>query len=308
MDSTCNINPFSSVIEAERDVLFSPPPPPPHRHRPSIPFQDEELDLNDKVAFAVRYLNDQRLLEKLEKLAECSREKGDLQGILLTGLRQNGCELIQKYLDQTNDIRTAALLGIHVSEDVQQDCSYVQEWIEGYRLLLDELQMWNERAEFDIYRNHSLLNLRRHFYENKSNSISSQQNFCIFCQTSLDPSQANASSSSSSSTNMSLANPVRSYHRPSQQVTNRASTNSNYSSTHQSNDIVRLLFLRSLLFITDPFLFQLTICAKCRQILPRCSICMMSLTTYIEDASFTYDPTPGAFLSLPLSLIFPLDC
>jgi hypothetical protein len=27
--------------------------------------KDEQLDLNDKVAFAVRYLNDQRLFEKL---------------------------------------------------------------------------------------------------------------------------------------------------------------------------------------------------------------------------------------------------
>ncbi|CAF3915516.1 unnamed protein product, partial [Rotaria sp. Silwood1] len=30
---------------------------------------------------------------------------------------------------------------------------------------------------------------------------------------------------------------------------------------------------------------MLMVCAKCRQVLPRYSICMMSLTTYIEDAS-----------------------
>ncbi len=36
------------------------------------------------------------------------------------------------------------------------------------------------------------------------------------------------------------------------------------------------------------------VCAKCRQVLPRCSICMMSLTTYIEDASYTYEPYPGS--------------
>jgi hypothetical protein len=35
------------------------------------------------------------------------------------------------------------------------------------------------------------------------------------------------------------------------------------------------------------------VCAKCRQVLPRCSICMMSLTTYIEDASYAYEPFPG---------------
>jgi hypothetical protein len=34
-------------------------------------------------------------------------------------------------LDQTNDIRTAALLAIYVPEEVNQECSYVQEWIEG---------------------------------------------------------------------------------------------------------------------------------------------------------------------------------
>ena len=116
-------------------------------------FQNEQIDLSDKVAFAARYLNELRLYEKLDKLAEESREKGDLQGILLTGnrrrrrrrrsilgdkrkivllgLRQNGCELIQKYLDQSNDIRTAALLAIYVPEDVFQEFSYVQEWIEG---------------------------------------------------------------------------------------------------------------------------------------------------------------------------------
>ena len=53
--------------------------------------QDEQLDLNDKVAFAARYLNDQRLYEKLDKLADKSRDKGDLQGILLTGLNWLFC-------------------------------------------------------------------------------------------------------------------------------------------------------------------------------------------------------------------------
>ena len=50
-----------------------------------VSLKDEPLDLNDKVAFTARYLNDQRLHEKLDKLAEEAREKGDLQGILLTG-------------------------------------------------------------------------------------------------------------------------------------------------------------------------------------------------------------------------------
>ena len=54
-----------------------------------------------------------------------------VEQMLHSGLRPSGCELIQRYLDQTNDIRTAALLAIYVPEDVHQECSYVHEWIEG---------------------------------------------------------------------------------------------------------------------------------------------------------------------------------
>ncbi|CAF4536070.1 unnamed protein product, partial [Rotaria sp. Silwood2] len=240
---------------------------------------DEQLDLNDKVAFAARYLNDQRLYDKLDKLAEESREKGDLQGILLTGLRQNGCELIQKYLDQTSDIRTAALLAIYVPEDVHQECPYVQEWIEGFRLLLDELQMWNERAEFDIYRSHvtGTTPYRRHYFDR---SINTNPHFsCIFCQTPLEVNQGTPSQtptiiglSTNTNTTPTPTTPLKVQSRVSQQtMTTRSSTSSSSAYPPPNSDM-------------------LMVCAKCRQVLPRCSICMMSLTTYIEDASYAYEP------------------
>jgi hypothetical protein len=51
-------------------------------------------------------------------------------------------------------------------------------------LLLDELQVWNKRAEFDIYRNHvtgTTTPHRRHLYDR---SINVNHRFsCIFCQT-----------------------------------------------------------------------------------------------------------------------------
>ncbi|CAF0871962.1 unnamed protein product [Rotaria sp. Silwood1] len=238
---------------------------------------DEQLDLNDKVAFAARYLNDQRLYDKLDKLADESREKGDLQGILLTGLRQNGCELIQKYLDQTSDIRTAALLAIYVPEDVHQECPYVQEWIEGFRLLLDELQMWNERAEFDIYRSHvtGTTPYRRHYFDR---AINTNQHFsCIFCQTPLEVNQGTSSQTPtigglSTNTTSTPTTPLKVQSRASQQtMTTRSSASSSSTYPPPNSDM-------------------LMVCAKCRQVLPRCSICMMSLTTYIEDASYAYEP------------------
>ncbi|CAF1350017.1 unnamed protein product [Adineta steineri] len=235
---------------------------------------DEQLDLNDKVAFAARYLNDDRLYDKLDKLADESRKKGDLQGILLTGLRQNGCELIQKYLDQTNDIRTAALLAIYVPEDVHQECQYVQEWIEGFRLLLDELQLWSERAEFDIYRSHvtGTTPHRRHH----DRSMNMNHHFsCIFCQTPLEAhhGMSNQTSTTNSSSTPIPTTPSKPQGRGSQPNNqNRSSGSSSYAPPPNSE--------------------LLMVCAKCRQVLPRCSICMMNLTTYIEDASYAYEPPP----------------
>ncbi|CAF0788328.1 unnamed protein product, partial [Rotaria sordida] len=192
-------------------------------------------------------------------------------------LRQSGCELIQKYLDQTSDIRTAALLAIYVPEDVHQECPYVQEWIEGFRLLLDELQMWNERAEFDIYRSHvtGATPYRRHYYDR---SINTNQHFsCIFCQT---PLEVNQGSSNQTPTMMGLSTnttpipttPLKVQNRIAQQTMATRSSASSSSTYPPSNSDM------------------LMVCAKCRQVLPRCSICMMSLTTYIEDASYAYEP------------------
>ncbi|CAF2041398.1 unnamed protein product, partial [Rotaria magnacalcarata] len=44
---------------------------------------DEQLGLHDKVAFAARYLNEQRLYDKLDKLAEESREKAIFKELFL---------------------------------------------------------------------------------------------------------------------------------------------------------------------------------------------------------------------------------
>jgi len=209
-------------------------------------------------------LNDQRLYEKLDRLADESRDKGDLQGILLTGLRQNGCELIQKYLDQTNDIRTAALLAIYVSEDIIQECPYVQEWIHGfvysrsfvffemeifyfrYRFLLDELQLWNERAEFDIYRSHvnGVNSHRRQIFDRTVNGTPNVS--CMFCQT---PLELNSNSFAQTPTNLNSSSsiqttPMRPNLRQSQQITSRssASSSSNYHSQTPFSDMVSIFF------------------------------------------------------------------
>ncbi len=94
--------------------------------------------------------------------------------------------------------------------------------------------MWNERAEFDIYRSHinGTTPHRRHIFDR---SISSNHHFsCIFCQT---PLEAHQGTSGQTPTNVSFSGnpnitpvpttPIRGHSRGSQQtMTNRSSASS----------------------------------------------------------------------------------
>jgi hypothetical protein len=93
--------------------------------------------------------------------------------------------------------------------------------------------MWNERAEFDIYRSHinGTTPHRRQIYER---SISQNHHFsCIFCQTPLEAHQgiSNQTPTSISLTGNTNSTPMKGHNRGSQQtMTNRSSASS--SSTY----------------------------------------------------------------------------
>jgi hypothetical protein len=120
--------------------------------------------------------------------------------------------------------------------------------------------MWNERAEFDIYRSHvtGTTPHRRHFIDR---SVSLNHHFsCIFCQTPLEAHQGMSSQTPTSiglTTNTNTTpvptTPVRPHTRISQQsMTNRSSTSSssNYPPPPNS-DMVNLIYFYSkfILFI-----------------------------------------------------------
>ena len=115
-----------------------------------------------------------------------------------------------------------------------------------FRLLLDELQLWNERAEFDIYRSHvtGTTPHRRQFYDR---SISSTQHFsCIFCQTPLEGHQGGSNQTPTNSfltgntnTTPMPTTPIRGHTRGSQQMmTNRSSASSSSTYPPPNSDMV----------------------------------------------------------------------
>jgi len=112
------------------------------------------MEVSDCVAFACIYLPDNELLQYIATLTTKLVSGGNLDGIILTGLSNDGLQLLAQYVDNTADVQTAALVSLQgyccTGMEVEKDAR-VQHWIDSYRLLLDTWKLWHQRAEFDIY-------------------------------------------------------------------------------------------------------------------------------------------------------------
>ncbi|GAA5878092.1 hypothetical protein JCM16303_002844 [Sporobolomyces ruberrimus] len=110
------------------------------------------LPLRDRVAVALRFLSDSELVSFLKELENESLSFGDLEAVLLFGLRNDGLTLLSNYVDRTSDVQTAALAYSFVSPGLIRNDLRVIRWIETYRLQLDQLKLWTDRARFDSAR------------------------------------------------------------------------------------------------------------------------------------------------------------
>lgn len=90
---------------------------------------EEGISLADRVAFACKYLSESKLSEYVKLQIQKSVEKGDLNGLLLTGESQDGINILQSYMDSTFDIQTVALIAInYFHRDLCND-QRIQYWI-----------------------------------------------------------------------------------------------------------------------------------------------------------------------------------
>lgn len=107
-----------------------------------------EMSLQDRVAFACTYLDDRQLCAHIAQLTQQVAQRGDINGLFLTGLPNEGISLLTNYVNTTGDVQLACLLVGQVMPSVSR-VSQVQAWFQGYRDLLDQWQMWHQRAIFD---------------------------------------------------------------------------------------------------------------------------------------------------------------
>ncbi|OJA11227.1 hypothetical protein AZE42_07889, partial [Rhizopogon vesiculosus] len=76
----------------------------------------------------------------------CTR--GDIEGLIIAGLTPTGLDILQGYVDRTEDVQTAAMLGVHASPAKFTD-AHAERWPDVYRDLLDGFKLLHYRVAFD---------------------------------------------------------------------------------------------------------------------------------------------------------------
>lgn len=112
---------------------------------------EHSLPLRERLGVALRYLSDKDLTIYLNRIADYVVARGELEGLILTGITPRGVELLQAYVNRTNDVQTAALISLFAVPryfvDVRAD-----HWLDCYRSLLNSWGMYSTRARFDVGR------------------------------------------------------------------------------------------------------------------------------------------------------------
>ncbi|ORZ36253.1 hypothetical protein BCR44DRAFT_1402268 [Catenaria anguillulae PL171] len=109
----------------------------------------ETLEMHERLLVALRYFPDAELLDYVERVTEQAVYDGDLHGILMTGCSPEGVELLQRYVDMTADVQTAALAMSFAVPRRFKD-TRVMMWVDEYRDFLDHQQLFFVRAHLDI--------------------------------------------------------------------------------------------------------------------------------------------------------------
>ncbi|KAF7980728.1 hypothetical protein HWV62_36737 [Athelia sp. TMB] len=113
--------------------------------------EEESLPLRERLAIAFQFLEDKALSTYLRRTTERSISRGDIGGLIVSGLTPAGMDILQSYVDRTGDLQTAAILSAYVSPAKFAD-SRVTRWLDSYRDLLDGFKLFHHRVSFDIER------------------------------------------------------------------------------------------------------------------------------------------------------------
>ncbi|KAJ7929151.1 hypothetical protein B0H13DRAFT_2311009 [Mycena leptocephala] len=112
---------------------------------------EETLPFGERLAIAFQFLDDKMLSSYLHRSVDNSCHRGDIDGLLVTGLTKRGMDILQGYVDRSGDVQTAAILSSYACPFKFVD-PRAERWVEAYRDLLDGFKFHHHRVSFDIER------------------------------------------------------------------------------------------------------------------------------------------------------------
>lgn len=112
---------------------------------------EHALPLRERLGIAIRFLSDKDLNVYLNRVADTVVARGELEGLILTGLTPRGIHLLQSFVNRTSDVQTAALISSFAVPRYFKDAR-VDHWIDCYRELLNSWGLFKNRARFDVNR------------------------------------------------------------------------------------------------------------------------------------------------------------
>lgn len=112
---------------------------------------EHALPLKERIGIALRFLSDKDLNIYLNRVADTVVLRGELEGLILTGLTPRGIDLLQSFVNRTSDVQTAALIAQFAVPRYFKD-QRVDHWIDSYRNLLNSWGLFKTRALFDVAR------------------------------------------------------------------------------------------------------------------------------------------------------------
>ena len=316
--STLAQQPMSTPLKAIFSFLSVPHPSVQSRHTFSALLSAEPLlSFPDRLAFACRFLPDADLFAFVREAALQAIDRGQLEGLLLTGLGagSGGVRLLQKHLDITGDVQTVALLSCFAHREGGGGgaaAGRAERWLSTYRALLNQWQLWTQRALLDVARasiHTSQPTHRPHAHTTHNHhqpgaptphSTAHHQQLAYSAQqqprgaVSGHPQQSSTSTSapagSSSSSSPALPSAASAPHLPHVSVRctwcgSSLALSSSSSSSSSSSAAARGARGLSSSFVRG--------CPHCRKSLPRCALCLLSLDAALAPAAVAHHRGPA---------------
>ncbi|KAL4501630.1 hypothetical protein ABPG72_018681 [Tetrahymena utriculariae] len=156
--------------------------------------QLDGIEIFDKIAFALRFLNDENILTYFTDLVKKAEDEGILECLILVGKDQKAIDIIQAFIDNTRDIQTAGLLSAHLNLHKYEPSENLQKWFKNYKILLNNMNLFEKRITLDKeFKNLKQLLCKTDQEQNKSSFKGSkifleckQCNNCLDNKTQLD--------------------------------------------------------------------------------------------------------------------------